>query len=1064
MRRDRNEIKEWLFGMDSRQRLCQDLEGEKMIKLKFSMVALFVLVFSFSFSNAAEQDILFYAPFDGNSTPAVAGGDKEPVDDSIGEYSKGVKAEAAVTNAANWVKYKAQGNINAGEGTVVMWIKPMDRNALAGSQVLFEAKGEGSNPGTLSIHTNSNKLMLFIFGIGGQTGYNFLPPITDFANWNPGEWHFVVCTWQPEKQEFYVDGTPGNGKLSLYVDGEHVEQRPIKKAFHPKGFSSMSVGKGSSEHKTAIDDLYIYNRALLPKEIKSLYRQQAVDEKSVAGKISFFPSINSLVPEILMGGKRGPSLRLAVADSGGKNIFNKNFQKNDFELLKKNNCFRLRQAVKLPYLEDGIYETWLEAPDKERYLRRNFEVKHYEWEHNSLGKSDVVIPPFTALKTMGNVVEAILRKHYMGNLCLWQQVETLGEPILEEPIALKISKGGKTIPWSKSTPPKIVRADASTVKVVAHSENEFLSVESSAEFDYDGLMKIDLKIIPLKQEPLDRIWLEIPVKEEFATLFHAVGEHCQYNPGREIPAKQGLVFDSRTVHQEHVENFVPYIWIGGEKRGICWVADWDKDWIHSEQRSAVQLFREKDKVVIKVNFINGPVILKRARTLEFAIQASPVKPLPPNWRDLTFDFSKSGRGRIHLFWPGSMGFHHGWASRYPLNHDYSIIHKLDETRKTGKIDLEFINKYVDNILQSSPSIAAAYVHDTEEPAAFYKSILKTRFGYAKKVHEFEPSGKLLHYSVAAINSQTLPEYKIYSEEWQYNNRKTHLTKSFRDYAVWYADKMIEAGMDGTYVDNTYLWAQTGWPVGEGYIGDDGEVHPSLGVWRLRELFKRLATMMHERGIDPFLYIHMTNSKLLPTLSFANAILGWEMKYGTLPYPERFTPDYIRAVNLPFQTGTVSTVLIQRDAGKENDKDADAESIRITRSALALTLPNEIFVYYSSHCLLDIPTAVKARDIISDFRRKNPGFKSYPCWQKNNPVTTPANLLITAYQAEDKLLLVIGNMGKDAKAKIEFNLKSLGYKGIKEAVNLETGESLPTSVTGAELNIKEYDFSLIEVRF
>jgi len=77
-------------------------------------------------------------------------------------------------------------------------------------------------------------------------------------------------------------------------------------------------------------------------------------------------------------------------------------------------------------------------------LRQTFTRTKWEWEHNDIGTSRVVVPPFTPLKVEGRTVEAVLRSHRINRFGLWDQVVSKGEPVLAAPIRLFATVRGRT--------------------------------------------------------------------------------------------------------------------------------------------------------------------------------------------------------------------------------------------------------------------------------------------------------------------------------------------------------------------------------------------------------------------------------------------------------------------------------------------------------------------------------------------------------------------------------------------------------------------------------------------
>ena len=82
---------------------------------------------------------------------------------------------------------------------------------------------------------------------------------------------------------------------------------------------------------------------------------------------------------------------------------------------------------------------------------QTFKRERFVWEHNKIGKSTKVIPPFTPLAVKGQTVSAVLRKHRMNALGLWDQVSSEGVDLLGAPMRLEATAGGKVLAWKPGT-------------------------------------------------------------------------------------------------------------------------------------------------------------------------------------------------------------------------------------------------------------------------------------------------------------------------------------------------------------------------------------------------------------------------------------------------------------------------------------------------------------------------------------------------------------------------------------------------------------------------------------
>jgi hypothetical protein len=937
------------------------------------------------------------------------------------------------------VTYARQGNLTL-PGAVSFWLQPR-RDRLPGQATYFWWTRD-STAGYLGVQDNTyTQLDLWLQYFRGVSDRNVLGSFP----WEKGRWYHVALNLSQ--------------KVELYLDGRLLGSATLERSLSESELGPFILGH-PGPNQFALDELRLFSRTLTPDEIRTL----SLGSAALEGRISYYPTPNRLALEASATAQALEQGRFEMVVATGQQVLARYpFPATSWRALP-GGTLSLMEAVGLPELQDGTYAVWLQesrsdgTPARE-HLRRDFVVRHYEWQNNTLGKSHTIIPPFTPLEVRGDKVNAILRTHTLGDLGLWSQVVSLDRRLLARPIRLQVQGAGKLI-RGRATDVHVVVAQPDMVSVAAHSRYGPTDVSALCTFDYDGLMKVDLTLAPaaaaVEAPVLDRVWLEIPVRPDVATLFHAVGEQLRANPAGEIPAGRGVVWQSRSLQQPHLDNFIPYLWVGGEERGICWAADWDKDWVHAATNSAVELLREADAVTIRVNFISQPIALTAPRTFTFGLHASPVKPLPADWRQRVFDFHYPGRGRYPLLQPWSVGFHYSWGSVYPLDQDFSLVRELAEATRhsfdpfgpppnPGEYDPRaLIAGWQKKVLGHDPAIAADAL----------RAELEFGFHCARGLALRQPPGKLIYYTCMCYGTLT-PEKASFADEWLGQEGQMHSSDSWVDLAVWSADRMLECGMGGIYLDNAFLLAKYNWPLGEGYVDEQGTVHPSFGIWRQRAHVRRLATMMCDKGREPLLWVHMTNANLLPVLSFAQANLSWEWKAGSSDFQDRFTPDYVRAESIGRQAGTIPIVLGQVE-GIPTDS---AEYVRVTRTALALALPHEIFFYGGTfHC----PTALQARDIIAAFRDE-PGTTAYPYWEKGAVLQTSGNLLVTAYRHQGELLLVIGNLAEAGTYTVTLDAKGLQLKEITSAVNAETQAAIPVAGAGLTLAIAKHDLALVRVQ-
>lgn len=830
-------------------------------------------------------------------------------------------------------------------------------------------------------------------------------------------------------------------RIELYCNGMKVSEQDLAMTIDPKKLGDIVFGSGTG---FAIDEYVVYDRVLSSQEIKAM----AQGESSVSGEMAWYPSLNSIVLDIACNPKllKGKDLVLQIVTKGGKKIFSGKVALESAAKIGSGDkqLLILHKAVKLPSkLANGDYIMSLSPEGSENaLLEKEFLVKWYPWQGNQLGMRDVLLPGFTPLQVKGNVISAVLRDYFIGKTGLPEQVFADGKQILAAPVTVNFVKNGKTVSAKGTAAVKPVKRSDTTVEYTASSRG----MKVKGRMEQDGLLILDLTF-PASLNA-DQVYVDIPVKKEFAELYHPIGEHIRANPAGFTPAGEGTVFKSRNLQQVRISNFIPYLWLGTDTRGICYAANWDKDWVHCKERDAVELFRHKNgDVSIRLNLINGPVKYKRERTITIALQASPVKPMPKGWRGWSDGFGYKGNKHSAVlascpYWGG----YTAWAMRYPAFQDFGYIRKLVETMKTGRIDEAYKKQWIERILKGSKT-EVPWIH-AKAPAArrpYVAGHTTAAFNRAKSFYG-KKNAVLYFYTCDADGAAALPEYPAMQGEWA--NPSYGVGGSYSDYAIYYLDKMLEAGLGGVYDDNTFFRCNYSWATGNAYIDEIGEIRPGLNLWNNREYRRRQAVTMMDRGIEPWITVHHTNANILPTLGFATNCMGMEWKYGYHDFQERFTPDYIRAVCQGLQAGLYPTILDGVVGGTKEQR------YWATRTMIASLMPHEIRPTIPRGG--DSKLIVQAYNFLYDFGIWQDDCKYTAYWDPANPVkSADSNLLTSTYQRGKKLLIVCGSYTGDITAQLTCS------GTVKSARNLETGAALSVSGKKISFPLKKHDFIIIE---
>ena len=844
----------------------------------------------------------------------------------------------------------------------------------------------------------------------------------------------IAVNFEPKKVTYFLNGVK-QGETDLPVDLSQAS------------FGDLVLGGG--EPGLDVADWTLYRRTLTDAEIKA-YSQ---GNSPVSGTLKWYPSINSLVADLTCDPAKFPGGELAwsVAERGGTNSLASGvLALTDGYAMDGGgkSLMQLRKAVPIGVnLPEGDYTARLSRPgEDDALIEKEFSVRKYEWFKTTLGKEDRLLPGFTPVRAEGSVLRCVGREYEIGANGFPSRIVADGEQILAAPVALHAEKGGKT--W-------VVAGGKSKSRQISDTRAEYVAKADGytlkGSLEQDGLLRFTIRFLSVPDA--DRVWLEIPVKKEFATLFHACGEGIRANPAGFVPAGEGVVFKSRDIPQTHVSNFIPYCWVGTDTRGICYAADNDMGWTHSEKRDAVEIVRKPDGTVSMVlNVLNAPFDAG-ARNVELALMASPVKPMPKGWRGWSDGFGYKGTLNATVlasspYW----GNFTGWAARYPAWQDFGYVRKLREAVDSGKVDDSYLKGWIDRVC-SDASSETAWVNrkDAKAKRAYVTAHAGCGMRMAASLHG-KPNPILYFYTCDADGAQNLAEYVMFRDEWA---ACKVAIPSYADYAIWYLDKMVEAGMRGIYDDNTFICCNFNWATGEAKVDENGVVHPSFGIWNSREYRRRQANVLVSRGLFPWITVHHTNGNILPVLGFAANSMGMEWKYGPSDFQTRFSPDYIRAVCQGLQGGFFPTVLdgITGLGGAANK----AERIRVTRTMMASLLVHEVRPTIPRGS--DGKTVIYIMNTLMDFGIGAEDCKYTAYWDAANPVVcSDKDVLVSVYRRGKKLLAVCGGWA-DGDREVELSLKRGGFSLAK---NAETGPSIPVSGGKVRLRLAKHDLALVEM--
>lgn len=784
------------------------------------------------------------------------------------------------------------------------------------------------------------------------------------------------------------------------------------------------------------------------------------DSARLAAQFAYYPSYNKM--------------RLRV-DAGS--LQNKAAVKQVSAMLKDASGKELAKTT-IPRLQEDVYELIWSIPDlkahsaatgKNEYtltfvvegvpngkIERKFVRNIMEWENNTLGKSAVIVPPFTPIAVNGNTVGTILRSHELSPLGLWAQVVAADRPLLKDGgMRLEAVVDGKPVKVdAKDIQFKVKRPDK--VETVSEFSLGPLKASSFGEWDYDGMMKWTLTLGPGRKR-LDSLKLIIPLDDAQMPLMHTCTDGIRINSGGATPKGSGRVWDgSKCARNSIIGTYVPYIWLGGELRGVSVFGENDRNWSRSDKVPCQELVRQDGTVNLVLNLIAEPVVLTEKRDIVICFQATPIKPMPENWRKWNM-WAWYGNGLIKQFdfrchFLGSCYY---WGAPspcldiYPLFEDTRFWQELAKTRRTGQKNQAFADEWVSKYPLPGKPGSPEYKKTFET----YRNHVNSAFHLMASLKDPKTDHMMFYTNARGVRWDTR-EGQTFVDEW---NRNPFIQRdfkwlsgaaydldpvsSFRDYAMWWYKRMFESGAcDSIYWDDVFMNANFNMVATDAYRLPDGTIQPSSGLFNMRELVRRTAVLQTELGRPARNMVHMTNTAIAPICSFAIMNYDWEDHNGFSDFQDRYTREYIRALSIGRQFGNFPAVLAPISG-------TPGQVAWCERTATGVMLTHELRWTHS-----DRRHYWKTLQKLYDFGYGNKGVKVYNYWDAGFPVKIegPEHSSI-ALVKEGKTMLVICDYGGGG----EYRIRSSG-----KAVDQETGKSFGSVNGSIAIPLKKHDYIIL----
>jgi len=306
-------------------------------------------------------------------------------------------------------------------------------------------------------------------------------------------------------------------------------------------------------------------------------------------------------------------------------------------------------------------------------------------------------------------------------------------------------------------------------------------------------------------------------------------------------------------------------------------------------------------VYLRIYLGQMPFVLDKERTVVFGLQASPTKPMEKGWRTRTF---ASGVGPV-VCWGGI-----ACSSKYPDQRDFTIVDKIQEARRTGKVDRAWFEERDKQRVNPNEK-----VHGSTQwlSSVLHFADFASRSGHGGSGTYFEEHS----------THQGKPEWGVFQDEWgmldftRFQDPQMHwgvARESYRDFTLYYANEWMKRGVS-LYFDNTYTKISRNRRFTDAYLPPEGTlprwspIQWSTEIFGPRRYYRRIWKLAKEWNMKGAPYpidvtYHMTNTAILPFSTWCTAVLELEQENRNIPWPT----DYVRAVILQRRAGNITCVL------------------------------------------------------------------------------------------------------------------------------------------------------------
>lgn len=883
-------------------------------------------------------------------------------------------------------------------GTVEMWVCPLDwRPADREFHAFFDVRGDGAL--YLYKYVDGNNLLMLSCEQGAGPYFSSASPLA----WQPGEWHHIAGTWSPTGVLSYVDGKPAG---ALPVPG--ALPRALGEQFtigdHPWHLPRQS--------SSLVDEVRIYDRALSPAHLAA----------HAAGKLDFVAPLQERYASLTVDLDPERGAVQARVSTGGADVADAQVQAQ-VGLVARGAALPA-DAPSLPFaggqavttlpvgMQPGEYEAVARVLSEGKpafELRRPLTIPDTRaWRGSSLGKADVVLPPWSPLSVQGRTVHCWGRAYDFATP-LPGGLRSAGAELLAGTPAVNVTAGGQRLKL-KASDVRVTRQSPTRCRLEGRLQYGLgqgsLTLTTSTTVEYDGLIWTELACDQPAQLQGLSVEFALPAARALYRHRHSAGWNSSEFTGL-LPSGEGVVDRS---------GFLPYYWLGDNDRGLFWFCETDEMWPNGRSDSAVEVVRQGQTVALRLNLLAEGQKLPAGWRYAFGLQATPVKPLPAHWR--AFRLQPGRNGNVSIMWPTPQKDSIRYFGYPEATEPALFAARVDKLHAAG--------------VRAVPYLCLSFLSAACPEWPFFRKF----------------------WAMGPVDASS-------SDVAQYGAGFAMVSPVGKDYADFIVAKTADCvkryGLDGLYHDNTHPYGSANLDAGVGYERE-GQRRPTYPLLGYRELYRRMYAVL-KGGPRPsgqtFSMAHMSGKVAIPILAYEDAYLDGEHFRGLVKdsYLDLMSLETFRTEYMGRQWGLIPCFLPEFDA--EHQK-----AVEPTRGLMALLMIHDVTVW---PIWCNTEEANRALEALDRFGYVDAAFTGY--WEAAAPAHTDlGDVHVSAYRRPDgQVLLIVANVGKeDREGTVEVDRRYADLAG-RQVLDWPGGQALQPQGQRLALTVPRLGYRLLLVK-